>query len=126
MTENQISYEIRGAIYDVHNKLGPGFLESIYCKALRIELERRDLKVMSEVAFDMQYDGIPLGLGFRLDLLVEDKVIVELKFVEELHKVHHKQLISYLKVTGKRLGILVNFNVDEIDEGIFRKVNNLK
>ena len=125
MTENDISYKIRGAIFKVYNNLGPGLLESVYSKALTYELEKEGLKVKKELPVPVVYDDIELDVGFRLDLLVENKVIVEIKSVEKLAKVHHKQVLTYLKITDLSLAILVNFNVDEITSGIFRKVNHL-
>lgn len=125
MDENDISYQIRGSIFNVYNKLGPGLLESVYQAALEIELKRKGLQVKREVPVPVYYDGEKLEIGFRLDLLVNDKVIIELKSVETLAKVHHKQALTYLKLTKLKLGILVNFNVENIKEGIFRKVNNL-
>lgn len=125
MTENDISYKIRGAIFKVYNSLGPGLLESIYSAALYMELIEMGLRVRREVPVPVFYNYKPLEIGYRLDLLVEDKVIIELKSVEQLAKVHHKQLLTYLKITEIKLGILVNFNVDNIKSGIFRKVNNL-
>ncbi len=125
MTENQISYKIRGAIFKVYNELGPGLFESVYEAALIYQLEKDGLQVKSQVAIPVYYDNIKLDVGFRSDILVEDKVIIEVKSVEELAKVHHKQIINYLKLTKLKLGILVNFNTDDIAESIFRKVNNL-
>ena len=125
MTENEISYEIRGAIYDVYNNLGPGLLESVYVKSLEYELIKKGLKVEREVAIPVNYKNIKMDLGFRMDLLIEEKVIIEVKSVENLQEVHHKQILTYLKITGKKLGILVNFNVSNIKEGIYRKVNGL-
>ena len=125
MTENDISYKIRGAIFNVYNKLGPGLLESVYSKALTYELEKEGLKVKREVPISIIYDDIDLDVGFRLDLLIENKVIVEIKSVEKLAKVHHKQVLTYLKITDLCLAILVNFNVDDITSGIFRKANHL-
>ncbi len=125
MTENEISYEIRGAIFDVYNELGPGLLESVYQHALFYELTERGLNVKGEVALPVDYKDTRLDIGFRLDLLVEDKVIIELKSVEKLMKVHHKQLLTYLKLTELKLGLLVNFNEDNIKEGIIRKVNGV-
>ena len=125
MTENQISYKIRGAIFSVYNELGPGLLESIYQEALLLELIKRGLKVNREVSVPVYYDEQKLKLKYRIDILVENKVIIELKSVEYLMPVHHKQVLTYLKITGLKLAILVNFNVDEITNGIFRKVNNL-
>ncbi len=125
MTENDISYKIRGAIFNVYNALGPGLLESVYSAALFYELQEEGLKVEKEVPVPVYYKGTKLDVGFRLDLLIEDKVIIEIKSIETLAEVHHKQTITYLKVTGLKLAILVNFNVEEIKSGIFRKVNGL-
>jgi GxxExxY protein len=126
MTENEISYKIRGAIYDIYNTLGAGLLESVYVSALEWELLNCGLQVRKEVPIPVIYKDIKMDLGFRLDLLVEDKVIIEVKSVENLAEVHHKQVLTYLKLTGLKLAILVNFNVANINEGIFRKVNGLK
>jgi len=125
MTENEISYKIRGAIFKVYNTLGPGLLESIYVAALAYELQRDGLKVSREVPVPVYYEDIELELGFRLDLIIENKVIVEVKSVEQVAKVHHKQVLTYLKITDLCLAILVNFNVEDITKGIFRKVNHL-
>ncbi|PKP50203.1 MAG: GxxExxY protein [Bacteroidetes bacterium HGW-Bacteroidetes-12] len=125
MTENQISYKIRGAIFKVYNELGPGLFESVYEAALVYQLEKDGLKVESQVTVPVFYDNNKLDLAFRLDILVEDKVIIEVKSVAELAKVHHKQIVNYLKLTKLKLGILVNFNTDDISESIYRKVNNL-
>jgi GxxExxY protein len=125
MSENEIAYQIRGAIYDVYNKLGPGLFELVYENALSYELKKRGLDVKSQVPINIVYDGIDMGAGFKMDLLVEDKVIIELKSVETLALVHHKQLLTYLKLTNLKLGILVNFNTSEINKSIIRKVNGL-
>ena len=125
MTENEISYIIRGSIFEVYNQLGPGLLESVYTSALELELNKQGLNVKKEVPLPVFYKEIKLDHGFRLDLLVENKVIIELKSVELLLNVHHKQLLTYLKLSNKKLGILVNFNEDDITQGIFRKVNGL-
>lgn len=122
MTENDISYKIRGAIYKVYNELGPGLLESIYEAALSYQLRKGGLKVETQVPLNVYYDGVLLPVEYRLDILVEDKVIIELKSVEELKKLHHKQLLTYLKISGKKLGILVNFNTDDINTSIIRKI----
>jgi len=124
-SKNEISYTIRGAIYNVFNLLGPGLLESVYVVALLHELKKQNLKVLTEVAVPVFYEGEKLELGFRLDLLIEDKVIIEVKSVENLAEVHHKQVMTYLKLTKLKLGILVNFNVAKINSGIYRKVNGL-
>lgn len=125
MNENEISYLIRGAIFKVYNELGPGLLESVYQYILKYELEKSGLNVKSEVALPVYQDGIKHDIGLRHDLLVENKVIIELKYVEELQKQNHKQLLTYLKLSKLRLGILVNFNADDISKNIFRKVNGL-
>lgn len=122
MTEDEISYKIRGAIYKVYNELGPGLLESIYEAALSYQLRKGGLKVETQVPINVYYDGVLLPVEYRLDILVEDKVIIELKSVEELKKLHHKQLLTYLKISGKKLGLLVNFNTDDINSSIIRKI----
>ena len=126
MTENQISYQIRGAIYDVYNTLGPGLLESVYEEALCYEFEQRGLKVERQKQVPIVYKGLTLKSDLRLDVLVEDKVIVELKSVSEMKDVFFKQTLTYCKLLNKKLGILVNFNVDDIlDDAIFRVANGL-
>ena len=125
MTENELSYKIRGSIFKVYNGLGPGLLETIYEQVLAYELNLLGLKIRTQVALPFQYATISFDSGFRLDILVEEKVIIELKSVETLHEVHHKQILTYLKLTGLKLGILVNFNSANISNSIFRKVNSL-
>jgi GxxExxY protein len=122
MTENQISYLIRGCIFNVYNALGPGLLENVYHNILRYDLEKQGLKVESEVALPVYYDGIKHDFGYRIDLIVEEKVLIEIKSVEQIHSVHHKQVLTYLKLSGIKLGILVNFNCDEISKNIIRKI----
>jgi GxxExxY protein len=124
-SENDISYTIRGAIFKVYNQLGPGLLESVYKSALKYELSNRSCFVQEEDPMKLTYKGIEMIPAFRADLIIENKVIIEIKSVEYLLNVHHKQVITYLKLTGIRLGILVNFNTDDIKDSIFRKVNNL-
>ena len=126
MTENEISYIVRKAIFNVYNGLGPGLLESVYHKILIYELEDLGLEVKSEVSVPVIYNGITFSCEFRIDVLVENKVIVEVKSVEELENVHYKQLSTYLKLSDKKLGILVNFNSDNILNSIKRVVNNLE
>ena len=109
----------------MYNNLGPGLLESAYEAALAFELIKTDLNVKTQVMLPMIYETIKMDNGYRLDLLVEDKVIIELKSVEILLDVHHKQLITYLKLLELKLGLLVNFNCDDISKNIFRKVNGL-
>ncbi len=125
MTENDISYNIRGAIFTVYNELGPGLLESVYEAALSYQLRLLGCTVHSQVPIPVRYGGQTLEVGFRIDLLVDNLVIVEIKSVELLAAVHHKQLLTYLRLTGKRLGLLVNFNTVDISRSIYRKVNNL-
>ena len=122
MTENEISYEIRGAIFDVYNKLGPGLLESVYEVAMASELRKRWLKVELQVRIPVVYGDEVVEYAFRLDLLVEQKVIIELKSVLEMKNVVFLQLLTYLKLTGKHLGLLVNFNTDDIAHSIFRRI----
>jgi GxxExxY protein len=123
--ENDISYLIRQAAYEIHMALGPGLLESVYETLMCHELRKRGLAVQAQVALPVVYDGLRLENGFRMDLVVENKVVVELKSVEVLLEVHHMQLLTYLKLSGYKLGLLINFNVPLIKAGIFRKVNGL-
>ena len=126
MTENEISYQIRGAIYEVYKTLGPGLLESVYEEALVYELKQRGLQVERQKSVPVQYKDVTLESDLRLDLLVEDKVIVELKSVTEMKDVFYKQTLTYCKLLNKKLGILVNFNVDDIlSDAIIRVVNRL-
>ena len=125
MTENDVSYILRGCIFKVYNKLGPGLLESAYQSALVFEVQAAGLKVEAQVPLPMIYEGARVNVGYRLDLLIHDLVIVELKSVEALQDVHHQQLITYLKLSGLKLGLLVNFNTVDIAKSIFRKVNGL-
>ncbi|AUT00376.1 GxxExxY protein [Nostoc sp. CENA543] len=125
MMENEIAKEIVDAAYKIHTKLGPGLLESVYEAVLAYELERRELKVVRQKAIPVVYEGVHLEEGFRADLIVEDKVIVELKSVETIHPVHKKQLLTYLRLANKHLGLLINFGSFLIKDGISRVVNNL-
>lgn len=122
---NDLSYQIRGAIYKVHSTLGPGLFESVYEAALIYELKQLNLAVESQVGIPVMYNGIQLELGFRLDILIENTVIIEDKSVESLLDVHKKQLLTYLKLSGKKLGILVNFNVSTLisKESLIRIIN---
>jgi GxxExxY protein len=122
MTENELSYVIRGCIFKVYNALGPGLLESVYELALMHELSKLGLNVKRQVKIDVYYDNVLLETDFRLDILVEDSVIIELKSVETIKDVHHKQLLSYMRLAKKPVGILVNFNTNRISDSIFRKV----
>jgi GxxExxY protein len=125
MNENDISYLIRGAIFKVYNKLGPGLLESAYEAALTYELSKEGLKIKTQVGLPFQYEEIKLEIGYRLDMLVENQVIVEIKSVDDLADVHYKQVLTYLKLSGLKLGLLVNFNTSTINDSIKRIVNKL-
>ena len=125
MTENEISFKIRGAVFKVYNKFGPGLLESAYEAVLSYELTQMGLEVKTQVPLPLIYNDIRLDVGYRLDLLVDNKVIIELKSIENITEVHHKQLITYLKLSGIKLGLLINFNCSDIEHSIFRKVNGL-
>ena len=119
---NRIAREIVDALYSVHTNLGPGLLESVYEACLSHELSKRDLAVERQVPFPVVYEEVRLDCGFRVDLLVEEAIILELKSVEGLHPIHSAQLLTYLKLTRLRLGFLVNFNVTRIRDGIQRMV----
>ncbi len=125
MKENEISYAIRGAAFTIHNELGPGLLESVYETALACELELNGYQVRRQVGIPMAYKEIHFEVGFRFDLLVNELVIVEVKSVETLLDVHHKQLLTYLKLADKKLGLLINFNSSTLKNSITRIVNNL-
>ena len=124
MSLNEISYQIRGAVFDVYNELGPGLMENVYEKALIMELLNRGLQVENQVPIEVLYKGFDLGLQYRLDVLVNKQVIIELKSVEILLPVHHKQLITYLKLAQKPLGFLINFNTESIKDNIIRIAND--
>ncbi len=125
MTENEISFEVRRAAYKLHTELGPGLLESVYETALAYELRQLGLAVQTQVPLPMVYAGVQMEVGFRLDLVVAGKVIVEIKSVEALQEVHFKQLLTYLKLSGLKLGQLINFNVATLKEHMHRLVNGL-
>ncbi len=125
MEENEISRKIIGAAIEVHHQLGPGLLESSYQHCLFHELRSRGIRVRNEVPLPIVYKGEKLDAGYRLDLLVEDKVIVEVKSAEELAKIHLAQVLTYLKLKDKKLGLLINFNTLLLKDGIRRVVNNL-
>ncbi len=125
MPENEIAKIIVDAAFQIHKRLGPGLLESVYETLLSYELKKRGLKVERQVPVAIVFDGIRFDEGFRADLIVEDKVIVELKSVENVVPVHKKQLLTYLRLTDKRLGLLINFGSELIRDGISRVVNSL-
>src|SRR5262249_47874136 len=122
--------DITGAIIDaaiqIHRDLGPGLLESVYEAVLARALEKRGLRVRRQVAFRFEYDGLVFDEGFRVDLLVEDEVIVELKSVERTAPVHSKKLLTYLRLTKKRVGLLINFGGNALKDGLDRVVNDLQ
>ena len=125
MDENEISYVVRKCIFNVYNTLGPGLLGSVYQKILVYELQENGLDVKSELLLPVKYDDNLFDINFRIDILVEDKVILELKSVKSIEDIHYKQLYTYLKLSNKKLGLLVNFNTTNILDGIKRVVNNL-
>ncbi len=125
MTENEISKIIVDCALKVHRTLGPGLLESSYEECLFYELRKRNLKVEKQKSLPLIYEEVKLNIGYRIDLIVEDKVIIELKAVEMLNDVHMAQVLTYLKLSKCKLGLLINFNVALIKYGIKRVVNNL-
>jgi GxxExxY protein len=125
MTENEIAKQIVDVAYKIHTTLGPGLLESVYEKIMAHELKKRGLHVVNQQPLPVVYEGVRLNIGFRVDLIVESKVVVEIKSVEAIAPVHKKQLLTYLRLTDKRLGLLINFNVELIKDGISRVVNGL-
>ena len=125
MTENELSKIIVNTCYNIHVKLGPGLLESVYEEILYRELSEQGLKVQRQKAIPVIWKDTKMEIGFRADLIVENKVIIELKSVEVIAPVHPKQLLTYLRITGLKLGLLINFNEKLIKEGVTRIVNNL-
>ncbi len=125
MSENEISYVVRGIAFKVYNTLGPGLLESVYEAAMLYELKKAGYRARSQVGIPVIYEEVSLELGFRLDLLVEDKVIVELKSIESLADMHYKILLTYLRLSDKKLGMLINFNTPNLANSIKRVVNGL-
>jgi GxxExxY protein len=121
MNENELSYLIRGAIFKVYNTLGPGLLESVYEVALTYELLQLNLDIQTQVPLPVVYNNVRLDGGYRIDVIVNNKVIVEIKSIETLNPVHHKQILTYLKLSKIKLGILVNFNSDNIADAISEK-----
>jgi GxxExxY protein len=126
MTENAIAKEIVDAAFRIHTTLGPGLLESVYDTVLAYELGRRGLRVVRQQQIPVVYEDVRIDTGFRADLIVGDKVIIEVKSVENLAPVHKKQLLTYLRLADKRLGLLINFHVPLIKDGISRVVNGLE
>lgn len=122
-TLNDLSYKVIGCALEVYKTLGPGLLESAYEKALVYELNKNGIPVESQVEVNLNYKGMNIGEGLRLDLLVDGKLIVELKSVEELKPIHYKQLQTYLRLTDCHLGLLINFNVNDLMAGVKRVIN---
>ena len=125
MSENEISSQIIGAVIEVHKHLGPGLLESSYEACLLFELRKRGVNVKSQVALPISYKGVQLEAGYRIDILVEEKVIIEIKTVEDFADIHLAQILTYLKLSKLKLGLLINFNSVKLVDGLKRVVNNL-
>ncbi len=125
MTENEISKTIYNKALIVHRALGPGLLESAYEECLYYEISKENIVVLKQKPLPLIYKEIKLEIGYRVDLMVENKVIIEVKAVEHLNEIHLAQLLTYLKLSGCKLGMLINFNVPLIKDGIKRVVNNL-
>lgn len=125
MTENELSKIIVDSAFKIHTTFGPGLLESVYEAVLAHELEKRGCKVIRQQAVPVIYETVQLEVGFRADLIVNNKVVIEIKSVEAVSLVHLKQLRTYLRLMDRKLGLLINFNVDLIKDGIRRVVNNL-
>ena len=125
MNENELSRIIVDRCLKIHRTLGPGLLESVYERILLYEMTNSNIKCKRQVAIPVFYESINMDIGFKADLIMEDKVIVELKSVQNILPVHKKQLLTYLKLTGMKLGLLINFNVELIKNGITRVVNHL-
>lgn len=126
MTENEIAKRVVDAAFRIHSKLGPGLLESVYEAVLASMLQKEGLKVQRQMAIPIRFEEMSFDEGFRADLVVEDKIIVELKSVEQTLPVHRKQVITYLKLADKRLGLLINFGSALIKDSITRLVNGLE
>ena len=125
MDEEALAKQVVDAAYRIHKAVGPGLLESVYESLLAYELEKRCLSFTRQQPVPLAYEGVLIATAFRADLIVEDKLIVEVKSIETIAPVHKKQLLSYLRLSGKRLGLLINFNSALIKDGITRMANNL-
>jgi len=125
MTENELAKQIVDIAYKIHTAFGPGLLESVYETVMAYELRKRGFRLRPQQGIPVIHETIKMDLGFRADLIVENKVIVEIKSVEAVAPVHKKQVLTYLRLTDKRLGLLINFNVELIKNGITRVVNGL-
>jgi GxxExxY protein len=125
MKENELAKEVADAAFHIHSRLGPGLLESVYETILAHELVKRGLRVSKQVPIGLKWDNLTFDVGFRADLIVDDSLLIELKSIDELAPVHKMQVISYLKLTQLRLGLLINFGETLIKDGIVRLVNGL-
>jgi len=125
LTENEVAKEVVDVAFHIHKQYGPGLFETVYEQLMCYELSKRDLRYQSQQAIPLIHESIKLEAGFRADLIVEQKVIVEIKSVEDLAPIHYKQLQTYLKLTDLKLGLLINFNTVLIKDGIHRIANNL-
>ena len=125
MTENELATIVVDICYTLHRKYGPGLFETVYEEMICHELKKRDIPFQRQYAFKVVHDGLDMGIGFRIDILIDEKLVLELKSTEALAEVHHKQVITYLRLTGLKLGLLINFKVPLIKDGIHRVVNRL-
>jgi GxxExxY protein len=125
MRENELAAIVIDCGLKVHRKLGPGLLESVYEECLHYEIKNKGLKIERQKILPVEYENIQLSSGYRLDLIVEDKLIIELKAVEDVHELHFAQLLTYLKLSKTKLGLLINFNVPLFKDGVRRVVNRL-
>jgi GxxExxY protein len=123
MTENELATIAVDICYKIHAVLGPGLLETVYEAAFAYELDKREIPYLRQPPIPVYYEGVVLDIGFRADIIMGGKLLVEIKSIENLEKIHHKIVINYLKLTEIKLAILVNFNVNLIKEGIHRKIN---
>jgi GxxExxY protein len=123
---NDITHQVIDAAMTVHTALGPGLLERAYEACLIHEIKKKGITIESQVQLPVKYDGVEVDIGYRVDLLVEDKVIVELKSAESISKIHKAQLLSYLKMSNMPVGLLINFNVVHLRNGIIRMANKYK
>jgi len=126
MTENEIATAIVDTAFHIHADIGPGLFEKVYERIMEVELGKRGLTVLPQEPIPIVYKGVHFQSGFRCDLLVENKLVFEVKSIDAIHPVHKKQVLTYLRFADKRLGLLINFNVALIKDGILRLVNNLK
>jgi GxxExxY protein len=126
MTENEVATQIVDVAFKIHTAYGPGLLESVYETIMAYDLAKRGLQVRRQQPIPVIHETVRMEVGFRADLIVENKVVVEVKSIETIAPVHKKQLLTYLRLTDKKLGLLINFNVDLIKNGIARVVNRLE